>query len=429
MALMRIRVAYGRVSTASGEQLSALETQLAWLRNQACDLILSDVESGRNVERPDYQRLRGLIEEGQVAEVVAVRLDRLGRLASECDAFVELCDQQRTAVTTRDDGRLTMATPEDLLLTRLKASLAQGESMKISQRVRKAREQGKRDGRPMKRPCFGYRLAKDRGSFEVDPEEGPIVRALLADLKTAGWRMQPVLERYRGRIPLNSVRALRSWLLNPTIRGALAYGQLKNHQFAEVLWDQHEALLSHDDFASMQVVIERNRMLWGCHGERTLRALTGLCVCSECGNRLVYIPRRTHPSLRCRGDLCSQRYKGVREDSVLLFAVGALASQAAEKLAAMAETREPAEAGTLRSQIAALEKQNDPDLEEVIDRKRKRLESLLSQPQGKQELARKISDPRWFDSLSYEELTTVLHQAVERIVITKQAPSALALKL
>jgi DNA invertase Pin-like site-specific DNA recombinase len=422
---MRMRVAYGRVSTASGEQLSALETQLAWLRNQACDLVLSDVESGRNVERPDYQRLRSLIEAGQVAEVVALRLDRLGRLASECDAFVELCDRQQTAVTTRDDGRLTMATPEDLLLTRLKASLAQGESMKISQRVRKAREQGKRDGKPMKRPCFGYQLSSDRKSLEVHPEQGPIARELIAALKASGWRMQPVLEVFQGRIPLNSVRALRSWLLNPTIRGALAYGQLKNHQFSEVLWGQHEALLSHDDFAAMQVVIERNRLLWGRHGVRQLRALTGLCVCSECGNRLAYIPGRTHPSLRCRGDVCSQRYKGVREDAILFYATEALAAQAAEQLAAMAEATEPAEAATLRAQIAALEKQSDPDLEEVITKKRSRLKALLHQPQGSQELARKISDPRWFDTLTYEELGSVLHQVVERIVITKQAPSAL----
>lgn len=422
---MRMRVAYGRVSTASGEQLSALETQLAWLRNQACDLVLSDVESGRNVERPDYQRLRSLIEAGQVVEVVALRLDRLGRLASECDAFVELCDRQQTAVTTRDDGRLTMATPEDLLLTRLKASLAQGESMKISQRVRKAREQGKRDGKPMKRPCFGYQLSSDRKSLEVHPEQGPIARELIAALKASGWRMQPVLEVFQGRIPLNSVRALRSWLLNPTIRGALAYGQLKNHQFSEVLWEQHEALLSHDDFAAMQVVIERNRLLWGRHGVRQLRALTGLCVCSECGNRLAYIPGRTHPSLRCRGDVCSQRYKGVREDAILFYATEALAAQAAEQLAAMAETTEPAEAATLRAQIAALEKQSDPDLEEVITKKRSRLKALLHQPQGSQELARKISDPRWFDTLTYEELGSVLHQVVERIVITKQAPSAL----
>lgn len=426
---MRMRVAYGRVSTASGEQLSALESQLAWLRLQACDLVLSDVESGTNVERADYQRLRAMVADGRVAEVVATRLDRLGRVARECDAFIELCDQQRTAVTTRDDGRLTMATPEDLLLTRLKASLAQGESMKIRQRVLRGRAQGERDGKPMKKPCFGYRLSSDRRRLELVPEQAVIALELIEELKRSGWRMQPVLERYVGRIPLNSVRSLRSWLLNPTIRGALAYGQLPNHQFERVLWDQHEALLSHDDFEAMQAVLEANRRLWGKHGERTARALTGLCTCEECGARLAYIPHRRIPSLRCRGEFCSQRYKGVREELVLEFAVEAIASQAAERLAAIATRAEHPEVAILRGQIAALERQRDPDLQDALERKRQRLAGLLNRRPTDGELARKISDPRWFDTLTYEELTQVLHQVVERIEISRQVPRAVHLRL
>jgi DNA invertase Pin-like site-specific DNA recombinase len=425
---MRIRIAYGRVSTASGEQLSALETQLSWLQNQACDLVLSDVESGRNVDRPDYQRMRALIEAGRVSEVVATRLDRLGRLASECDAFIELCDRSQTAVTTRDDGRLSMATPEDLLLTRLKSSLAQGESMKISERIRKAREQGKRDGRPMKKPCFGYRLSRDRKKLELDPEQAPVARELLARLKHHGWRMQPALNEFRGSIPLNSVRAIRSWLLNPTIRGAIAYEQVKNHEFKEVLWDQHEALLSHEDFAEMQAVIDRNRRLWGRHGSKMLRALTSICVCAECGKRMNYIPGRTHLSLRCKGELCSQFYKSTREEKILRYVTQELAKQAAERLASMAQTAEPPEVETLRKQIKALEEQNDPDLLDAIARKKQRLESLQGAPAASPDLVRKIADPRWFDTLTYNELTLVLHQVVERVVITKQAPTAVILK-
>jgi hypothetical protein len=40
----------------------------------------------------------------------------------------------------------------------------------------------------------------------------------------------------------------------------------------------------------------------------------------------------------------------------------------------------------------------------------------------------KIADPRWFDTLTYNELTLVLHQVLERVVITKQAPTAVILK-
>jgi predicted site-specific integrase-resolvase len=59
---MPLTVAYARVSTASGEQLSALNAQIAWLESQGPDVLLSDVESGRVVSRANYQQLRAMVE-------------------------------------------------------------------------------------------------------------------------------------------------------------------------------------------------------------------------------------------------------------------------------------------------------------------------------------------------------------------------------
>jgi len=112
-----------------------------------------------------------------------------------------------------------------------------------------------------------------------------------------------------------------------------------------------------------------------------------------------------------------------------MYATQAMAEQAATRLAALAVDPELPEIAELRARIKSLEEQRDPDLAEAIERKRSRLESLLSAPETDRDLARKISDPRWFDSLTYEELTLVLHQVVQRIVITKKVPTALALKL
>ena len=58
---MALTVAYARVSTSSGEQLSALDAQIAWLAAQSPDVLLSDVESGRVVSRANYQQLLSLI--------------------------------------------------------------------------------------------------------------------------------------------------------------------------------------------------------------------------------------------------------------------------------------------------------------------------------------------------------------------------------
>ena len=422
-----MRVAYGRVSTASGEQASALRAQLDWLRAQEPTLLLQDVESGMNTDRPGYLELLALVEGGRVTELLATRSDRLGRDAQELVRLVQLCDAKGAAVRTRDDGRLSAKTAEELIMLYLKAAMGQAESMRLSLRVHAGLGQGRAMGKPMRKPCWGYRLSDDRSKLELKEPDATIAREFLDALKENGWRMLPTLKA-SPLVPFGSVRGVRAWLLNPTIRGAIGYRQLKNHQFEQILWDQHDALIAPDEFAEMERAIARNRKLWGVHGQKTVRALTGLCICSECQNRLKYIGGRTYPSLKCSGDLCSQHYKGVREELVLRWATAELSRVATSRLAAMAERSEPAEVTLLRKRIEELEGLHDQDLQPVIEAKRSRLEQLLITPTIDAGLMERMSDPRWLSRLTYEELTVLLHRLVACILITRQAPTALSLR-
>jgi len=421
-------IAYARVSTDSGEQLSALRSQLAWLQDRGCDRILQDVESGLNPQRTGYQELLRLIKAGRVSKVVATQASRLGRDAIEFVSFVQACDQYACRIITRDDGVISCSSPDELVMTFLKAAMGQGESMRLSRRVIKGREAGKALLKPMKRPCWPYKLSEDRLRLELCQPETEVALQLLEVLKANHWRMLPTLKVFVGLVPFNSVRALRSWLLNPTIRGGLAYGQLPNHQFREVHWDACPALMPHEDFADMQVVMARNRKLWGVHGSKTVRALTGLCVCSECGYRLKYITGRTIPGLRCNGDTCSQHYKSIREETVLRWVTAELPNQAAERLASLIEQPEPPEAVLLRQQIEKLQALADRDLEQVITGKRDRLEQLLAKPDVDPELLLKLSNPETYEAATYEELTVILHRVVAAIQITRQVPSGLRLQ-
>lgn len=424
-----LTVGYARVSTASGEQLSALRVQITRLEAEGCDLILQDVESGRNPLREQYQQLRRLIEACRVTEVVATALTRLGRDAAESDAFVRLCDQRGVRCRSLAEGLLTMETPEDLLLTRLRGSLSQGESMRISQRVVAGLEQGRKMGKPMRKPCWGYRLRADRMAFEPDPEQFPQAQELIRVLKANGWRLITTLRQYPELAPFRSCRGLRAWLMNPTIRGGVGYHQIKNHQFTEVLWDRHPALITHAEFGEFQRALELNRRHWGVNTTAKPRMLTSLCVCAECGCRLCYIPDRRIPGLRCKGDGCSQLYRSTREEVIVRFIIDQLALGAAEKLAASVEQRESAEVVELRQQIKRLEALHDAELMPVIEAKRIRLESLLRQPGTDPELLRKVADRRWFDLATSEELRELFQQLVETVTITRQVPTAIRLRL
>lgn len=426
---MRLTVAYGRVSTSSGEQLSALDVQLSWLEAQGPDVILSDVESGRIVARPNYQQLKAMVAGGRVGRVLATALSRLGRDATESDAFVALCDAHGAAVLTRDDGQLTMVTPEDLLLTRLKGSLSQGESMRIQQRVLRGLEQGRAIGKPMRKPCWGYQLRADRLALEPHPTEFSRAQRFVRLLQGGGWRMSRTLQEHRDLAPFSSCRSVRAWMLNPTIRGGIGYRQIKNHRYETITWGRHEALLTHAEFAEFERVVASNRLLWGHNAQTIPRPLTGLVECAECGCRMKYVSGRTVPSLKCSGTLCSQLYRSTREEVIIRYTVAAIAERAAERLAATVEHEEPPEARELRQSIAALQALGDPDLSSIIEAKRQRLELLLIKPDLDPGLVQKIADPRWFDLASSEQLREILHALVERVTVTRQEPTAIRLRL
>ena len=410
---MRLTVAYGRVSTSSGEQLSALDVQLAWLQAQGADVILSDVESGRVIARPNYQQLKAMVAAGRVGRVIATALSRLGRDAAESDAFVRLCDERGTSVITRDDGQLTMATPEDLLLTRLKGSLSQGESMRIQQRVLRGLEQGRALGKPMRKPCWGYQLRADRMAFEPHPIEFSRAQRFIRHLQANRWRMATTLQEHRDLAPFSSCRGVRAWLLNPTLRGGVGYHQRANHTYEQVTWGRHQALLTHAEFAEFERVTSANKLLWGRNVATIPRLLTGLAV----------------PSLKCSGTLCSQLYRGTREDVIVRYAIAELSQRAADRLAATVHAQEPPEARELRQAIAALTALGDPDLAAVIEAKEQRLALLLQRPEIDEGLVQKLSDPRWFDLATADELREILQALVERVVVTRQEPTAIRLRL
>jgi DNA invertase Pin-like site-specific DNA recombinase len=422
-------IGYGRVSTSSGEQLSALEGQLRWLQEQGCDPILHDVESGLVVDRPDYGQLLELIASGRAGVVRATRADRLGRDAPELVRLVQACDRAGVVVITRDDGRLSARTAEELLLLYVRAALAQGESMKIAQRVNAALAEGRSIGKPMRRPCWGYQLRADRLALEPHPIEFGRAQRFIRLLQASRWRMVPTLQAHRDLAPFSSCRGVRAWLLNPTLRGGIGYRQRANHVYDEITWGRHQALLTHAEFAEFERVAAGNRLLWGHNSTTIPRLLTGVCACSECGCRLKYIGGRTVPSLKCSGTLCSQLYKGTREDVIVRYVIGQLSRRAAGRLAATVGAEEPPEARELRQAIAALVALGDPDLAGVIAAKGQRLELLLQRPEVSSDLMRQISDPRWFDLATADELREILQATVERVTVTRQEPSAIRLRL
>ena len=373
-------VGYARVSTASGEQLSSLETQKSRLKSAGVQKIFTDVESGRSNDRQAFNDLLQLIDKKAVKEIVVTRFDRLGRDAAFVDAALVLATKKNVKIRTIDTGVIDTESPTGFLMSRISTSLAEMESKMLSMRVKKALDQRWNDGKiPIGKIAWGYHRVKyvDKDRLELHPVEGPRAKQFLAVLKDNGYRLYKALKEFED-IPLTRLSSVKKWLYNPVLRGGIGMQKTNGYGYKKIIWGLHEPLIHHEDWYVIKRVMELNTKAWGASALVKPKLLTGLAVCSSCKHRLAYLPRKkeTHSyALRCNFIKCDLYQKRIKATMVIEGINAALAKRSKE-LAGLTES-EPVEVIKLRSEIDTLTKLDDSDLKEVIERKKEKLTGLL----------------------------------------------------
>lgn len=414
-----MRYGYTRVSTATGEQLSALKAQRQRLQNAGVDTLLEDVQSGLDNYRPGYLKLLDAIGKGLCSEVVVTRLDRLGRDASETDGFLAFAAKHSCRVFALDGGVIESETPTGFLLSRVMTSLAEMESRVLSQRVRAGLKVRREQGAPIRaRAPWGYRKSADGRHLEADPEEWPRAKRMLQLLKENGWRLKTALREWRkqglGRVPLAGASPFGRWLRNPILRGGMGY-HYSGGKFKDVRWGLHPALLDQSTYEIAEAAIASNRSYWGKQSRREPNLLVGLCHCGHCGSRMHYGGPDRLPCLLCRGDECPYEYKATKE-KVIIQAINEALRERASDMAQLVAT-EPPQVVHLREEIARLEAFHDPDLADAISAKRARMQNLHKSPPPDGELLKHLREKRFWAVYSRQELRELYLLLVERVVI------------
>lgn len=401
-------VGYARVSTKSGEQLSSLETQKNRLKAAGVEKIYTDVESGRSNGRKAFNQLLQLIDKRAIKEIVVTRYDRLGRDATFVDAALVLASKKRVAIRTIDTGLVDTESPAGFLMSRISTSLAEMESKMLSMRIKKALDQRWKDGKiPRTRIPWGYHKVKkgDKDAIELHPIEGEKAKLFLERLREQGYRFGKTVKEFND-IPLKTSSSVRAWLTNPFLRGGIGFGSDHKYSFKKVVWGLHEPLIKHEDWFAIERVLEFNTSLWGANTKMKPKLLSGICFCSECGNRLAYSSRvkETHTlNMRCNTFKCVHHAKRVNHEMIVTAINSALAKRS-KQLAAKTET-EPLEVGKLRNEIDMLTKLDDPDLKEAIKRKKEKMTALLlNESPILKERAKLMAEPAfWKHALSIDD--------------------------
>lgn len=151
-----MRYAYIRVSTREQH----LDRQLEAVKEYRPDKVFADKQSGKNFDRPEYQKMKAVVHRGD--EVIVKELDRLGRNKDavkdelrwfkEHGVIVRVLEIPTTMIEMQ--GQEWIAEMINNILIEVIAAVAENERKKIRQRQKEgiacAKAKGVKFGRPEK---------------------------------------------------------------------------------------------------------------------------------------------------------------------------------------------------------------------------------------------------------------------------------------
>lgn len=144
---------YARVSTAAqGRDGNSLEDQVAALQKYGCHQIIEEAFTGKTMDRPKFQKLLELLEEGDT--LVVCKLDRFARTAIEGVQTVRELFERGIRVHILNMGLIENTLTGNLILTVMLA-FAEYERGMIVERTQTGKATARqdpnfRDGRPKK---------------------------------------------------------------------------------------------------------------------------------------------------------------------------------------------------------------------------------------------------------------------------------------
>ena len=366
---MKITALYCRLSRDdeySGDSAS-IQTQKAMLSQYAqergfpnCEYFVDDGYSGTNFNRPDFQRMIGLVEQGKVGTVIVKDLSRLGRNYLLTGQYTEIVFPENKVrfIAINDgvdseDGDNEFAPFKNII----NEWYAKDCSRKVKSAFRAKAFKGEYTG-PY--PAFGYKRDPEDRHHLVPDERAPIVQKMFA-LALEGNTCHHIarvlegegiptprayvmnefgkyVENKRVRHPYAcSKTSVANILKNPVYLGHTVSQRYTTKSFKERTiverpeseWvevkNTHEALI---DQATFDTVQQRVTVKQPCTWENSDNIFRGLVWCGDCNTRMVFTRREGRKSKghfscnthrRYRGKECSTHYITLEQLKELLL--------------------------------------------------------------------------------------------------------------
>ena len=304
-AILRV-AAYCRVSTDSDDQATSYASQIrsytelisqheGW---ELVDIYADEAVSGTKTDkREDFNRLLADCRKGKIDRVLVKSISRFARNTKDC--LSALRELMRLGVTVQfekeniDTGTLTTE-----LMVSVSGSLAQQESMSISQNIRMGyRRRMERGEFIASSPPYGYRNAGG-GRLEIVPEEAEVIRWVFESYLNGQGIVTIAEEMNRRGVPKKHGEAawipyaVACWLRNEKYTGntlcqktfttGFPYISVKNRGEVDQFYieNSHPAIISQEIFDKVQALRKKKKAPASAPSKFPL---TRKMICGKCG--------------------------------------------------------------------------------------------------------------------------------------------------
>ncbi len=319
-----ITALYCRLSLEDGKdnESMSISNQKLLLKDYAekngmfnCEFYVDDGFTGRNFNRPAFQRMISDIEAGRISSVITKDLSRLGRNYIESGSYMEVFFPKHNvryiAVTDNYDS----LNKQEMDIAPFKNILNDMYSRDISKKVLAGRMTRSRQGKFCGgQPPLGLmRDPDDNGHLIIDPETAPVIRRIF-DLALDGFGNMKICKvLMEERIPITRMQAgtdcdvnyyawsgsrISTILRNPFYKGA--HVVCKTHQKGirsntyniipreqrEVIEDCHEAIIPKAEWEKVQQLIDRRPPIMKGNNCPYYNIFHGIVYCATCGKSM-----------------------------------------------------------------------------------------------------------------------------------------------
>ena len=240
--------------------------------------------SGKDLMRPEMQRLLKDIKSHKIEKLVAIKVDRLTRNNYDGFWLLNYCEENDVKIELILEP-YDVSTANGEMIFGMNLVFGQRERKEIGARTKRAMEEMALEKvHPGKAP-YGYIRNKETGHLEVEPIEAEIVKEIFK-LCEEGYSIRAITSKLKEE---NRYLKQGKWhndriykiLDNPIYTGILAYGRTKRKE-KDILYvkDYCEPIIDEETWKNTRISLEKNKH--PNYGEH-IHLFTGIVKCPDCG--------------------------------------------------------------------------------------------------------------------------------------------------